>query len=128
MHYAFPVMEILLPEWFVEAKGVTRRRDVSGQSAFAEHLLDRVAGDQVYEKKDETDDQPDDREGVEDALEKGFQGLNFHSVIPSVASASAPAESKDPCRSKADAGGRDPSTSRDCSLCSRSCSAQDDIA
>jgi hypothetical protein len=27
----------------------------------------------VNEKKDDADDQPDDREGVEDALEKGFQ-------------------------------------------------------
>jgi len=63
-------------------------------------LLNRVAGDQVDEKKDETDDQPDDREGVEGALEEGFQSLNFQSVILSVASANALAESKDPYHPK----------------------------
>jgi hypothetical protein len=36
-------------------------------------LLDGISGDEVDQKKDERYDQPDDWEGVEDALEKGFQ-------------------------------------------------------
>jgi hypothetical protein len=47
--------------------------DVGGWRAFAEHLRDGVAGDEVDEQEDEAHDQPDDREGVEDALEYGFQ-------------------------------------------------------
>jgi hypothetical protein len=38
-------------------------------------LLDRVSGDEVDEQEDEADYQPDNREGIEDALEKQFQLL-----------------------------------------------------
>jgi len=37
-------------------------------------LLDGVSGDEVDEEEDQTYYQPDDREGVQDALEEGFQG------------------------------------------------------
>jgi hypothetical protein len=47
--------------------------DVRGRRAFAEHLLDGISGDKVDHQKDERDDQPDDREGVENALGYGFQ-------------------------------------------------------
>ena len=48
-------------------------RDVGGRSPFAEHLLDGVTGDQVDQEEDQGHYQPDYREGVEDALEEGFQ-------------------------------------------------------
>ena len=47
--------------------------NVSGRRAFAKHLLDRVSGDQMNEKEHEADHQPDYWQGVEDALEDGFQ-------------------------------------------------------
>ena len=45
--------------------------DVGGRRAFAEHLLDRISGNEMDQQEDERHDQPDDRQGVEDALEKG---------------------------------------------------------
>ena len=41
--------------------------DVGGGRAFAEHLQDGVAGDEVDEKEDEGDHQPDNGQGVEHA-------------------------------------------------------------
>jgi hypothetical protein len=38
-------------------------------------LRDGISGNEVDQKKDEAGDQPDDREGVEDALEYRFQWL-----------------------------------------------------
>jgi hypothetical protein len=60
--------------------------------AFAEHLRDGVSGNEVNEQKDQADYQPNDREGVEDALEDGFQAF----VILSGARSKERAESKDP--------------------------------
>lgn len=47
---------------------MTRRGDIGGRGAFTEHLLDGVAGHQVDQEEDEAYYQPDDWEGVEDAL------------------------------------------------------------
>ena len=44
---AFPVIEVLLAEWGVEAVGVAGGGDVGGRGAFAEHLRDGVSGDEV---------------------------------------------------------------------------------
>ena len=38
--------------------------------AFAEHLLNGIAGNQVDEKKDQRNDEPDDRQSVEHAEEE----------------------------------------------------------
>ena len=73
MQHAFPVVEILLAERSVEAVGVARGGDVGGRRAFAQHLLDGISGDEVDEQEDEADHQPDDWQGVEDALEEEFQ-------------------------------------------------------
>ena len=67
---AVPVVDVLLAERGVEAVGVARGLDVGGGRAFAEHLQDGVSGDEVDQQEDEGDDQPDDWQGVEDALEK----------------------------------------------------------
>jgi hypothetical protein len=64
----------------------------------------------VDQQEDEADYQPDDWEGVEDALEDGFQSqfsvlsCLIYVVILCGASANALAESKDPLRSTASAG------------------------
>jgi hypothetical protein len=70
---AFPVADVLFSEWGVEAEGMTSGGYVGGWSAFAEHLLDGISGDEVNHQKDEGDDQPDDWESVEDALEDRVQ-------------------------------------------------------
>jgi hypothetical protein len=69
---AFPVMQILVGEWGVETIGMASRLNIRGRSAFAEHLLDGISGDEVDEKEDEAYDQPDYWQGVEDALEEEF--------------------------------------------------------
>jgi hypothetical protein len=100
----------LLAERGVESESMTRGGDIGGWSAFAQHLLDGISGDEVDEQEDNADYQPDYREGVEDALEKGFQCSSrfsvlscrwpvlskaAHSVILSGASSNELAESKD---------------------------------
>jgi len=76
-----PVVEVLLAEWDVEAVGVAGGLEVSSCGAFSEHLLDRVAGDEVNEQKDSRDDQPNDRERVEDALEESSQLSGLRSQV-----------------------------------------------
>ena len=71
--HTFPVAEILLAEGSVEPEGVTRGGDVGGGCALAEHLLDGITGNEMNQKEDDADHQPDDWESVNDALEKGFQ-------------------------------------------------------
>ena len=50
---AVPVVRILLAEGRVEAVGVAEGVDVGGGCAFAEHLDDGVAGDEVDEQEDD---------------------------------------------------------------------------
>ncbi len=71
---SFPVVKILFAERRIEAIGVACGGDVGGWRAFAEHLLNGVAGDEMDEQKDEADHQPNDWERVEDALEKQAHG------------------------------------------------------
>src|ERR1700733_7187195 len=67
---AAPVVNVLLAEWSVETVEMTRGGNVGGRRAFAQHLLNGISGDEGDEQEDKTDDQPDDRQGVEDALER----------------------------------------------------------
>ncbi len=69
VEHAAPVIQILLAERDIESIGVARRLNVSGGRAFAEHLLNGIAGNEVDQQKDGGHDQPDDRQGVEDAGE-----------------------------------------------------------
>jgi hypothetical protein len=64
---ASPVIQVLLAYRDIEAVGVSCGLDVSGGGAFAEHLLDRVSGDEMDKKEDGGDYEPDDRQSVEDA-------------------------------------------------------------
>ena len=70
---AFPVEEVLFSERQVEGIGVANRGDVGGGSALAQHLLDGIARNEMDQEEDDADYQPNDWEGVEDALEDGFQ-------------------------------------------------------
>ncbi len=64
-----PVVGVLGGERCVEAIGVAEGGDVGGGGAFAEHLDDRVAGDEVDEEKDDGDDDPEHGEGEGGAAE-----------------------------------------------------------
>jgi hypothetical protein len=75
VHNALPIANILLAERCIEAISMADSRNIGGGSALAEHLSNRVSGNQVDHQEDEADHQPDDWEGVEDALEEGFQFL-----------------------------------------------------
>src|ERR1700737_4323206 len=65
-----PVVGVLLAERGVETVGVTEDGDVGGGGAFAEHLDDGVAGNEMDEKKDDGDDDPENRKGQEDAAKR----------------------------------------------------------
>ena len=69
VQHALPVVEVLLAQRSVEAVGVASGGDVGGRGAFAEHLRDGISGDEVNQQKDKAHYEPDDRQGVEDALE-----------------------------------------------------------
>ena len=75
VHQAAPVVHILRAERNIEAIGVAGGGDVGGGSAFAQHLLDGVAGDEVNQQEDHRHDQPDDRQHVEQAGSRGSGAL-----------------------------------------------------
>src|ERR1700722_8876198 len=62
---AFPIVQILPAERKVEPVGVTGGLYVGYRSAFSKHLQDGIAGDQVDQQEHQRDDQPDDRQCVE---------------------------------------------------------------
>ena len=59
MNDAVPVVQILRAKGLIEAVLVPKRVQVGGQSAFAEHLLNRIAGNDVDQQKNQRNDQPD---------------------------------------------------------------------
>ena len=73
VQYASPIADILLAERGVEPIGVARGGDVGGWCALAKNLLNGISGNEVDEKEDDADDEPDDWQRVEGALEEGFQ-------------------------------------------------------
>jgi len=79
---SFPIAEILLVERGVEAIEMSRGSDISGQRAFAEHLLNGISGDEVDQQKNQAYYQPDDWQGVEDALEERFQQPVLSGQLP----------------------------------------------
>jgi len=54
----------------IEAERVTHFRDLAGSSAFAEHLLHRIAGDNVYQKKNEGEHQPECGKRQKEAMQE----------------------------------------------------------
>src|SRR5580700_9803910 len=73
MQDAFPVAHVLRAQRGVESIEMARFCDLDGRRAFAEDLRDGVSGNEMNEQEDGGDDQPDHGQGVEDALEEGFQ-------------------------------------------------------
>jgi hypothetical protein len=53
-----------------EAEGVAQLFDLTGSGAFAKHLLDRIAGNEVDEQKNQGQDQPKGRQGKQEAMQK----------------------------------------------------------
>ena len=73
MEHTFPIADVLRAERSVKAVEMTGFCDLDGWRAFAENLRDGISGHEVNEQKDGGHDQPDHRQGVENALEEGFQ-------------------------------------------------------
>ncbi len=69
---AAPVVEVLRVERGVEAVGVAEGGDVGGGGAFAQHLDDGVAGDEMDQEEDDGDYYPEDGEGDGDAADCGI--------------------------------------------------------
>lgn len=70
MNNALPVVEVLSRERNIETVSVPSRLDIGSGSAFPEHLLDGIAGNQMDQHEHERDHKPDDRQGVENAIEQ----------------------------------------------------------
>jgi hypothetical protein len=73
MKDAFPVANVLGAERSVESVGVACLGDLDWRRAFTEDLGDGISRDEMDEQEHDGNDQPDDREGVEDALSQSFQ-------------------------------------------------------
>jgi hypothetical protein len=71
MDDAVPVTEILGVERSVEAVGVAQGGDVGGGRTLAKHLDDGVAGNEMDQKKDDRNHNPEDGKRDEDAAD-GF--------------------------------------------------------
>jgi hypothetical protein len=54
----------------IEIQGVAKLRDFSRSRAFAEHLFDGIAGDDVNHEKDQSEDEPQRGKGEEKSLEE----------------------------------------------------------
>jgi hypothetical protein len=52
-------MPILDNEWAIEAQRVAHLLDLPWRSAFPKHLLDRIARDDVNQKKNQGENQPE---------------------------------------------------------------------
>ena len=52
------VAAVLHGEWQIEAQRVAKLREVFGAGAFAEHLSDRIAGNDVCEEENHGQDEP----------------------------------------------------------------------
>src|SRR5712692_6826850 len=59
------IVAVLCEERLIEIESVAKLRDFSGRGAFAEHLLDRIAGDDVNHEKDQSEDEPERGKGEE---------------------------------------------------------------
>jgi hypothetical protein len=64
---AAPIVKILPAKRDIESVEMASSLDVGGGCAFAEHLKDGIAGDEVDQEKDERNYQPDYGQGVQGA-------------------------------------------------------------
>ncbi len=78
MNDAPKVVTILRCEGLVETVGVPEGGDVGGGRTLAEHLHDRIAGDQMNQQEDDRDHQPKDRQRDRDAPQRGPESLQSH--------------------------------------------------
>ena len=67
MQDAAPVVHILLAERDIQSVSMTRGNHVGRRCTFTQHLLDRIAGDEVDQQKDDRHHQPDYRQHVQQA-------------------------------------------------------------
>ena len=54
----------------IEPQGVAQLFDLAGSGAFAKHLPDRIAGNEVDEQKNQGQNEPKGRQGKQEAMQK----------------------------------------------------------
>ena len=59
------IVAVLCEERLIEIESVAKLRDFAGRGAFAKHLLDKIAGDDVNHEKDQSEDEPERWKGEE---------------------------------------------------------------
>src|SRR6202034_4136595 len=70
VQHATPVVDILGAKRLVESIEMPQRDDIRGAGAFAEHLLDRIAGHEVDEQKDNRHHKPEHGQRVGEARQQ----------------------------------------------------------
>src|SRR5258708_26578138 len=65
-----PVVAILNEQRLVEIQSVPQLSDFPGRGAFAEHLLDRITGNDVNHQENQSEDKPECRKSQKKALQK----------------------------------------------------------
>lgn len=73
-------MNVLRGNGLIETESVAKLGDVLGASAFAEHLLDRIAGNDVGEKENHGDDEPEGGKREQNALEEAAKHFSMRGV------------------------------------------------
>jgi hypothetical protein len=63
-------VSILDKERLIEPERVTHFRDLAGSGAFTKHLFDRIAGNDVHEKKNQGEHQPERRKSEPEAMKE----------------------------------------------------------
>ena len=64
------IVAVLREKGLIEIQGVAELGDFSGRGAFAEHLLDGIAGDDVNHEEDQSEDEPKRGECEEESLKE----------------------------------------------------------
>lgn len=75
-------VDVLNADGPVEAEGVAKLGEVFGAGAFAEHLLNGIAGDEMSEQENHGDDEPQGGERKQDALEDAPEHIQERSFLP----------------------------------------------
>ena len=64
------IVAVLRVKRLIESQGVAQLFNLAGNGASAKHLLDRIAGNEVDEQKNQGQNQPKGRQGKQEAMQK----------------------------------------------------------
>jgi hypothetical protein len=75
--HSAPIIEILLRQRLIEPKPRTKLMHLLGRCIVAERIANRIAGNQMNQKKDERDDRPHYRQNEDQSLPKGQDARDY---------------------------------------------------